>query len=67
MYVNLVFAVVAVAGALALVHNSRPQTPPRLDIPGTLTVSCGLFALVFGFSYAQTTSWGDPAAASGAR
>ncbi len=57
MYVNLAFAFVAVAGALTLVHNSRPQTRPRVDIPGTLAVSCGLFALVFGFSHAQTTSW----------
>ena len=59
MYVNLVFAFITVAGALTLVHNSRPQTRPRLDIPGTLAVSCGLFALVFGFSHAQTTSWGN--------
>ena len=59
MYVNLVFALVAVTGVLALVHNSRPQTRPRLDILGTFAVSCGLFALVFGFSHAQTTSWGN--------
>ena len=59
MYVNLVFALVAVAGAVMLVHNSRPQTRPRLDIPGTLAVSSGLFALVFGFSHAQTTSWSN--------
>jgi len=54
-----VFALVAVTGALALVRNSRPQTRPRLDIPGTLAVSYDLFALVFGFSHAQTTSWGN--------
>ncbi len=59
MYVNLVFAAVAVAGALILVRNSRPQTRPRLDIPGTLAVSSGLFALVYGFAHAQTTSWGN--------
>jgi len=59
LYVNLVFALVAVAGALILVRNSRPQTRPRLDIPGTLAVSLGLFALVFGFSHAQRTSWAN--------
>ncbi len=59
MYVNLVFATVAVLGALKLVRNSRPETRPRLDLPGTLTVSSGLFALVFGFAHAQTTSWGN--------
>ncbi len=60
MYVNLVFATVAVAGALILVSNTRPATRPRLDIPGTVAVGAGLFALVFGFSHAQTTSWSDP-------
>jgi EmrB/QacA subfamily drug resistance transporter len=59
MYVNLVFALITVAGALTLVHNSRPAMRPRLDVPGTLAVSCGLFALVFGLSHAQTTSWGN--------
>ncbi len=59
MYVNLVFAAAAVAGAQILVRNSRPQTRPRLDIPGTLAVSAGLFALVYGFTHAQTTSWGN--------
>jgi EmrB/QacA subfamily drug resistance transporter len=57
MYVNVAFAVIAVSGALALLHNQAPATKPRLDIPGVLTVSLGLFALVFGFNHAQTTSW----------
>ena len=60
LYVNLVFATVAVTGALAFVPNSRPAERPRLDIPGTLAVSAGLFALAFGFSHAETTSWGSP-------
>jgi EmrB/QacA subfamily drug resistance transporter len=59
MYVNLVFASVAVAGALVLVGNSRPASRPRLDIPGTVAVSSGLFALVYGFAHARTTSWGN--------
>ena len=59
MYVNLVFATVAIIGALALLRNQAPAVKPRLDIPGVLTVSAGLFSLVFGFSHAQTTSWGN--------
>jgi EmrB/QacA subfamily drug resistance transporter len=59
MYVNLVFAVIAVAGALALLHNQAPAIKPKLDIPGALTVSAGLFSLVYGFSHAQTTGWGN--------
>jgi EmrB/QacA subfamily drug resistance transporter len=59
MYVNLVFAVVAVAGALVLLHNQAPAEKPKVDIPGVVTVSAGLFAIVYGFSHAQTTSWGN--------
>src|SRR5438445_2841320 len=59
MYVNLIFAVVAVMGALALLVNQRRAERPRLDIPGTVTVSAGLFALVYGLSHAQSTSWGN--------
>ncbi len=32
-----------------------------MHIPGILSVSGGLFALVFGFSHAQTASWTNPA------
>ena len=59
MYVNLVFATIAIAGALSLIHNEAPTVKPKLDMPGVLTVSAGLFSLVFGFSHAETTSWGN--------
>jgi EmrB/QacA subfamily drug resistance transporter len=59
MYVNLAFAVTAITGALALLHNQAPAVKPKLDIPGVLSVSAGLFALVYGFSHAQTTSWSN--------
>jgi EmrB/QacA subfamily drug resistance transporter len=57
MYVNLIFATIAISGALALLQNQAPAVKPKLDIPGVLTVSGGLFSLVFGFSHAETTSW----------
>lgn len=60
MYVNVLFAVFAVSGALALLRNQAPQTKPKLDIPGAVTVFGGLFALVFGFNHAQTASWSNP-------
>jgi EmrB/QacA subfamily drug resistance transporter len=59
MYVNVVFAIVAVSGAATLLRNQAPATKPQLDIPGVATVSLGLFALVYGFNHAQTTSWGN--------
>ena len=59
LYVNLLFAAPAAFAALSLLENQVNPTRPRLDIPGTITVSGGLFALVYGFSHAETTSWGD--------
>ena len=59
MYVNLLFAGGAAIGALILLVNQRPAERPRFDILGTLTVTGGLFSLVYGFSHAQTTSWGN--------
>jgi EmrB/QacA subfamily drug resistance transporter len=59
MYVNIVIAVFAVSGALTLLVNQRPAEKPRIDLVGTLTVTAGLFAVVFGLSHAETTSWGD--------
>jgi len=60
MYVNLGFAAIAIAGGLALLHNQAAVNRPRLDWPGAVTVSGGLFALVYGFSHAETTSWTNP-------
>jgi EmrB/QacA subfamily drug resistance transporter len=60
LYVNLLFAIPTAVVASSLLHNIVPEHRPRLDIPGTITATTGLFALVYGFSHAETTSWGDP-------
>jgi EmrB/QacA subfamily drug resistance transporter len=60
LYVNLLIAVPAALAAQALLHNEAPAVKPKLDIPGTLTASLGLFGIVYGFSNAQTHSWGAP-------
>ena len=57
MYVNVAFAIVAVAGAMALLHNIPQEDKPRIDLPGAVVVSLGLFAVVFGFNRAQADSW----------
>jgi EmrB/QacA subfamily drug resistance transporter len=59
LYVNLAFAIPAAIGALALLHDEAPEVKPRIDIPGTVTATAGLFALVYGFSHAETTSWSN--------
>jgi EmrB/QacA subfamily drug resistance transporter len=57
MYVNLVFAAIAVTGALVYMRSNRPATRPRMDWPGTLLASAGLFLIVFGFSRAEIAGW----------
>jgi EmrB/QacA subfamily drug resistance transporter len=57
LYVNLIFAAIAVAGALAWIHSSRPATPPRMDWPGAVLAGAGLFLIVFGFSHAESAGW----------
>jgi MFS family permease len=59
LYVNLIFAAVAAAGGLLLLSNQPRQSRPVIDVPGVVLASAGLFALVFGFSRAQTDSWGS--------
>jgi EmrB/QacA subfamily drug resistance transporter len=57
LYVNLLFAVIAVAGALAWIRSTRAAEPPRMDWPGTVLACVGLFLIVFGFSHAATAGW----------
>jgi EmrB/QacA subfamily drug resistance transporter len=57
LYVNLVFAAIAVTGALVFIHTTRPDVRPRMDWPGTVLACAGLFFIVFGFSHAETAGW----------
>jgi EmrB/QacA subfamily drug resistance transporter len=61
MFVNLMLAIPAAAAAVRLIPSDAVQTSrSRIDLPGTLTASAGLLALVYGFSNAETHSWGSP-------
>jgi EmrB/QacA subfamily drug resistance transporter len=60
LFVNLAIALPAALAALWLLVNERRGERPALDLPGTATVSLGLFALVYGFSNAETHSWSNP-------
>ena len=60
LYINLIFAAVAIAGGAVLLKK-QPKVPGgRLDIPGVILVSSGVFCLVYGFSNAATHGWGTP-------
>lgn len=58
LYVNLVFALPAAAGALVLLHARRNDEKPRLDLLGTAVSVVGLVALVYGFAEAEQKGWG---------
>ncbi|GLZ79166.1 hypothetical protein Afil01_39730 [Actinorhabdospora filicis] len=60
LYVNLVFAVIALIGAIVYLQPGLHADKPSLDIPGTIVVTAGLFCVVFGLSRAETRSWGSP-------
>src|SRR6201997_3701938 len=60
LYVNLVIAVPTAIVAFRLVRNVRQPNRAPIDVPGVATASAGLFALVYGFSRAETSSWSDP-------
>ncbi|MDG4864914.1 DHA2 family efflux MFS transporter permease subunit [Streptomyces sp. T-3] len=57
LYVNLAIAALALVGGSRLLHGGRPADRPKLDVPGTLLVSAGLFCIVYGFSNAETHAW----------
>src|SRR5580704_8481559 len=60
LFVNLVFAASAIAGALLWLKNDEGADHDPLDLPGLFLVAGGLFCLVFGFSHAETTAWSNP-------
>jgi EmrB/QacA subfamily drug resistance transporter len=60
LYVNVVFAVVAVIAAIRLLSNQPRDPNVRLDPTGTVLVVAGLIGLVYGLSEAETKGWGAP-------
>ncbi|HUC21080.1 MAG TPA: MFS transporter [Streptosporangiaceae bacterium] len=60
LYVNVVLAVIAVAGAVRLL-TAHPRDPNvHIDWPGTVLVVAGLVSVVYGLSEADTKGWGAP-------
>src|SRR5712672_1472114 len=60
LYVNVILAAIAVAGAVRLLV-SQPRDPGvRIDWLGTVLVGVGLVAVVYGLSEAATKSWSAP-------
>src|SRR5918992_257224 len=60
LYVSIAFAVPAAIAGTRLLHHIAAPARPRLDIPGALSATTGLFALVWGLARAESDGWGDP-------
>jgi EmrB/QacA subfamily drug resistance transporter len=60
LFVNLVFAAIAAVGIQLWLKGDDGVDRDPFDLLGLVLVVVGLFALVFGFSHAETTTWGNP-------
>lgn len=59
-FINVPVAIAVLLIAPAVLAESKPTTKQRLDVPGAITVTLGLLALVFGLTNAAEHSWTDP-------
>ncbi|WP_216899842.1 MFS transporter [Nocardia alni] len=59
MYVNLIFAAIALVGAVTLLARHVSNERPKIDVPGTVAVSAALFGIVYGFSNAENHGWSN--------
>ncbi len=58
LLVNVPVAVFAASAALYVVRDTRPERAQRhYDLPGALTATLGLVALVYAFTKAETGGW----------
>jgi EmrB/QacA subfamily drug resistance transporter len=60
LYINVILAVAAVAGAARLLERHPRDPDVHIDWPGTVLVVAGLVAVVYGLSEAETKGWGAP-------
>ncbi|SNQ51920.1 Puromycin resistance protein pur8 [Frankia canadensis] len=60
LLVNVPIALVTAFAAAPVVRESRAEGEARYDLPGALTVTAGLIALVYGFTLAAEDGWSDP-------
>jgi EmrB/QacA subfamily drug resistance transporter len=58
LLVNVPIALVAAAAAVPVVRESKAEGKASYDIPGAVTVTVGLVALVYGFTRAAEDGWG---------
>jgi len=57
LYVNVPIAIVTALVAVPIVRESKAHGNTSYDIPGAVTVTAGLVALVYGFTQAAQNGW----------
>ncbi|SHH00309.1 drug resistance transporter, EmrB/QacA subfamily [Jatrophihabitans endophyticus] len=57
LLVNTPIAIATAIAGFLVVHESRAEGKPRYDIPGVVTSTLGLLALVYGFTKANESGW----------
>jgi EmrB/QacA subfamily drug resistance transporter len=58
LLINVPIAILAAVGAGRLLQENRDESRSGYDLPGALSVTGGLFLLVYGFTMAGTHGWG---------
>ncbi|MFW6722095.1 MFS transporter [Streptomyces sp. MAR4 CNY-716] len=58
--VNVPVTAAILAVAPVVLTDSRPAGRPRLDLPGAVTVTGGLLAVVYGLTHAGEAGWTEP-------
>lgn len=57
LLVNTPIAIATALAAIAVVRESRAEGKARYDLPGVITSTAGLVALVYGFTQANESGW----------
>ncbi|HVB94008.1 MAG TPA: MFS transporter [Acidimicrobiales bacterium] len=60
LLINVPIALLAAFAASRFINESRAESRSGYDIPGAVSVTAGLFLLVYGFTTAGTSGWAAP-------
>jgi EmrB/QacA subfamily drug resistance transporter len=63
-FINVPVALAVLVVAPRVIKESRPDERPELDVPGAVSVTLGLLAVVFGLTRAGEDGWGSAGALS---
>ncbi|MFE9446671.1 MFS transporter [Streptomyces sp. NPDC006602] len=61
-FINVPVALAVLFIAPTVIKESRPDERPKLDLPGAVSVTLGLLAVVFGLTQAGEKGWGSSSA-----